>query len=75
VRWSQAGHLITRDTWTASGQVRPQLLCFSVAMCGYHSGWEVIFTTIESLTQNGRDRSLDYKISHIHGMSSLACVL
>jgi ureidoacrylate peracid hydrolase len=29
------------------------------------AGIEVIFTTIESLTQDGRDRSLDYKISGI----------
>ena len=29
-------------------------------------GIEVIFTTIESLTKDGRDRSLDHKISRIH---------
>jgi len=29
-------------------------------------GIEVIFTVIESLTQDGRDRSLDHKISRIH---------
>ena len=27
---------------------------------------EVLYTTIESLTQDGRDRSLDYKISGLH---------
>lgn len=30
------------------------------------AGIEVIFTTIESLTRDGRDRSLDHKISRIH---------
>ncbi|KAA0969605.1 cysteine hydrolase [Aureimonas fodinaquatilis] len=30
------------------------------------SGIEVIFTVIESLTADGRDRSLDHKISHLH---------
>ncbi len=30
------------------------------------AGMEVIFTVIESLTQDGRDRSLDHKISRIH---------
>lgn len=29
-------------------------------------GIEVLFTTIESLTLDGRDRSLDYKISDLH---------
>ena len=29
-------------------------------------GIEVLYTTIESLTQDGRDRSLDYKISGLH---------
>lgn len=31
-----------------------------------NSGIEVVHTTIESLTQDGRDRSLDYKITPIH---------
>jgi len=30
------------------------------------AGVEVIFTVIESLTQDGRDRSLDHKISNLH---------
>ena len=30
------------------------------------AGLEVIFTVIESLTQDGRDRSLDHKISGLH---------
>src|SRR3954463_13894588 len=30
------------------------------------AGIEVLYTVIESLTQDGRDRSLDYKISGIH---------
>lgn len=30
------------------------------------AGAEVLFTTIESLTRDGRDRSLDYKVSGIH---------
>jgi len=30
------------------------------------AGIEVIFTTIESLTKDGRDRSLDHKISRLH---------
>jgi ureidoacrylate peracid hydrolase len=30
------------------------------------AGIEVIYTVIEALTQDGRDRSLDYKISGIH---------
>lgn len=30
------------------------------------AGSEVLFTTIESLTRDGRDRSLDYKVSGIH---------
>ncbi|MCB9947989.1 MAG: cysteine hydrolase [Rhodospirillaceae bacterium] len=30
------------------------------------AGVEVMFTTIESLTRDGRDRSLDHKISRIH---------
>lgn len=30
------------------------------------AGGEVMFTTIESYTKDGRDRSLDYKISGIH---------
>lgn len=30
------------------------------------AGIEVIYTVIESLTQDGRDRSLDHKISRIH---------
>ncbi len=30
------------------------------------AGLEVMFTTIESLTRDGRDRSLDHKISRIH---------
>jgi ureidoacrylate peracid hydrolase len=30
------------------------------------AGIEVIFTVIESLTLDGRDRSLDYKISNLH---------
>lgn len=30
------------------------------------AGLEVIFTTIESLTRDGRDRSLDHKISRLH---------
>ena len=30
------------------------------------AGIEVIYTVIESLTRNGRDRSLDHKISHLH---------
>ena len=30
------------------------------------AGIEVIFTVIESLTRDGRDRSLDYKISNLH---------
>ena len=31
-----------------------------------HAGIEVIYTTIESLTKDGRDRSLDYKITGFH---------
>ena len=31
-----------------------------------NGGIEVIYTVIESLTQDGRDRSLDYKISRLH---------
>ena len=31
-----------------------------------HSGIEVMYTTIESLTYDGRDRSLDYKITGFH---------
>jgi ureidoacrylate peracid hydrolase len=30
------------------------------------AGIKVMYTTIESLTQDGRDRSLDYKINGIH---------
>jgi nicotinamidase-related amidase len=30
------------------------------------AGIEVIFTVIESLTRDGRDRSLDHKISRLH---------
>ena len=30
------------------------------------AGVEVIYTTIESLTKDGRDRSLDYKITGFH---------
>ncbi len=30
------------------------------------NGIEVLFTTIESMTLDGRDRSLDYKISELH---------
>lgn len=30
------------------------------------SGAEVIYTTIESLTEDGRDRSLDHKLSNLH---------
>lgn len=30
------------------------------------AGIEVIFTTIESLTRDGRDRSLDHKVSRLH---------
>jgi ureidoacrylate peracid hydrolase len=30
------------------------------------AGIEVMYTVIESLTQDGRDRSLDYKISGLH---------
>ena len=30
------------------------------------AGVEVMYTTIESLTQDGRDRSLDYKITGFH---------
>lgn len=30
------------------------------------SGSEVIYTTIESLTKDGRDRSLDHKLSNLH---------
>ena len=30
------------------------------------AGIEVLYTTIESLTKNGRDRSLDYKITGFH---------
>ncbi|MBY8976931.1 cysteine hydrolase [Rhodobacteraceae bacterium NNCM2] len=30
------------------------------------TGVEVIYTVIESLTRDGRDRSLDYKLSNIH---------
>ena len=33
-------------------------------------GHEVIYTCIESETVDGRDRSLDYKLSGIHGTSS-----
>ena len=29
-------------------------------------GIEIMYTVIESLTQDGRDRSLDYKISGLH---------
>ncbi|RWG00850.1 isochorismatase family cysteine hydrolase [Mesorhizobium sp.] len=31
-----------------------------------HAGIEVLYTTIESLTLDGRDRSLDYKITGFH---------
>jgi len=31
-----------------------------------HGGIEVLYTVIESLTRDGRDRSLDYKISGLH---------
>ncbi|MCY4148572.1 MAG: cysteine hydrolase [Gammaproteobacteria bacterium] len=31
-----------------------------------HAGIEVMYTTIESLTHDGRDRSLDYKITGFH---------
>src|SRR5438067_2413448 len=31
-----------------------------------NGGIEVIYTVIESLTEDGRDRSLDYKISGLH---------
>src|SRR5262249_24894940 len=30
-----------------------------------HAGIEVMYTTIENLTKDGRDRSLDYKISNL----------
>jgi biuret amidohydrolase len=30
------------------------------------NGVEVVYTVIESLTQNGRDRSLDHKLSNMH---------
>lgn len=31
-----------------------------------NSGVQIVYTTIQSLTQDGRDRSLDYKISGFH---------
>lgn len=34
--------------------------------CCRKAGIEVVFTVIESLTQDGRDRSLDYKITGFH---------
>lgn len=44
-----------------------------------HPGHEVIFTTIEDLTHDGRDRSLDYKLSSIgvpkgHRHGQVGCV-
>lgn len=34
--------------------------------CFRDGGWEIVFTMIECLTRDGRDRSLDYKISGLH---------
>lgn len=46
---------------TFRSNVLPNMLALRQAM--RHAGGEVIYTTIESLTRDGRDRSLDYKIS------------
>jgi ureidoacrylate peracid hydrolase len=37
-----------------------------LAACRRCAGIEIVYTVIESLTRDGRDRSLDYKISGIH---------
>lgn len=45
-------------------QVIPNIRKLQQAFRG--AGAEVVFTMIESLTRDGRDRSLDYKISNMH---------
>ena len=42
-------------------QVLPNIVALLAAFRG--GGWEVIYTVIEALTADGRDASLDYKIS------------
>jgi nicotinamidase-related amidase len=37
-------------------------------------GVEVMYTTIENLTLDGRERSLDYKLSNIDGVCVCVCV-
>ena len=44
--------------------VTPNLQRLEAACRG--AGVEVLFTVIESLTRDGRDRSLDYKLSNMH---------
>ena len=43
------------------GRVLPNMQALQAAARG--AGVEVLYTVIESLTKNGRDRSLDYKIT------------
>jgi ureidoacrylate peracid hydrolase len=45
-------------------QVLPNIQALQA--CFRDGGWEIVFTMIESLTRDGRDRSLDYKISGLH---------
>lgn len=54
------GHYFDRlDTLAVPNMQRVQNACRK-------AGIEVLYTTIESLTQDGRDRSLDYKITGFH---------
>ena len=46
------------------GHVIPNMKALQAAF--RNSGIEVMYTTIESLTKDGRDRSLDYKITGFH---------
>jgi ureidoacrylate peracid hydrolase len=46
------------------GRVIPNMQAIQAAC--RHAGVEVMYTTIESLTLDGRDRSLDYKITGFH---------
>ena len=49
---------------TMHGTVIPNLVRLRIA--AHRAGIEVVYTVIESLTADGRDRSLDYKLTGFH---------
>lgn len=56
---------MARCQFSIAAKSNLEIQCVVCPLCR-DAGMEVMYTVIQSLTANGRDRSLDYKISGFH---------